>query len=172
MSGFLIALVMAFTFVLAGQNEMTQPKYPLTQINNEGCMAKGRVQDCRGTVMQRILGDGRAAIPVLISQLTETTRTKYEVADYWVDSRSGDVAYIILVDLFTDSDLHTFELPDALDWAAVMRGCDSTAQGCWDRYLRKHGRRSVQRTWMRAWNLHKDKAYWDNKEQCFRISKG
>jgi hypothetical protein len=47
-------------------------KYPLTKFNNEGCMAKGRVQDCSGSVMRQILADGKNAIPVLISQLTET----------------------------------------------------------------------------------------------------
>jgi len=46
-------------------------------------MAKGRVQDCSGTVMQKILADGQNGIPVLISQLTETARTKYQIADYW-----------------------------------------------------------------------------------------
>jgi hypothetical protein len=52
--------------------------------------------------MQQILADGKEAIPVLISQLTETARTEYQIADYWGDTRSGDVAYVILIDLFTD----------------------------------------------------------------------
>jgi hypothetical protein len=29
----------------------------------------------------------------------------------------------------------------------------------------------VQRAWMRAWNLNKDKVDWDAKAQCFRVSK-
>ena len=45
-------------------------------------MAKGRVQDCSGTVMQQILADGKNAIPILISQLTETARTKKQIEDY------------------------------------------------------------------------------------------
>jgi len=45
-------------------------------------MAKGRVQDCRGTVMQQILADGAEAIPILISQLTETAVAKNQIADY------------------------------------------------------------------------------------------
>jgi hypothetical protein len=44
--------------------------------------------------MQKILADGQNGIPVLISQLTETARTKYQIADYWGDTRSGDVAYV------------------------------------------------------------------------------
>jgi len=134
-------------------------------------MAKGRVQDCSGTVMQKILADGQNGIPVLISQLTETPRTKYQIADYWGDTRSGDVAYVILTDLFTGADLHTFGMPGVPDWPTVMKGCDRTAQGCWDEYLRRHGRMSVQQAWMRAWNLHKDKVYWDATAQCFQVPK-
>ena len=79
--------------------------------------------------MQKILADGQNGIPVLISQLTETARTKYQIADYWGDTRSGDVAYVILTDLFTDADLHTFGMPGVPNWPTVMKGCDRTAQG-------------------------------------------
>jgi hypothetical protein len=168
-----IALTLFITFLLtqSGRTQTKSAKYPLTQLNNEGCMAKGRVQDCSGSLMRQILADGENAIPVLISQLTETARTKYQIADYWGDTRSGDVAYVVLTDLFTDSDLHTFGMPGVPDWSAVMKGCNSTAQGCWDEYLRKHGRMSVRQAWMHAWNLNKDKVYWDAKAQCFRLSK-
>jgi hypothetical protein len=100
-----IALAVALPLLLTQsvQSQMKRPKYALTQFNNEGCMAKGRVQDCSGSVVLRqILTDGKSAIPILISQLTETTRTKYQIADYWFDTRSGDVAYVMLTDLFTD----------------------------------------------------------------------
>jgi len=121
--------------------------------------------------MKQILADGKNAIPILISQLTETAPTKYEIADYWGGTRSGDVAYVILTDLFTDADLQTFGMPGVPDWSIVMKGCNFAAQGCWDDYLHVHGRLSVQHAWMRAWNLNKDKVYWDAKAQCFRVSK-
>jgi hypothetical protein len=34
-------------------------KYPFTEFDNYGCMAKGRLQDCSGKVMQQILADGK-----------------------------------------------------------------------------------------------------------------
>jgi hypothetical protein len=69
-----IALVLCISSLLvqSGQAQTKMAKYPLTKFNNEGCMAKGRVQDCSGSVMRQILADGKNAIPVLISQLTET----------------------------------------------------------------------------------------------------
>jgi len=166
-----IALLLSFLLVQSGQAQTNKNKYSLTQLNNEGCMAKGRVQDCSGPVMQQILADGKNAIPVLISQLTETARTKYQIGDYWGDTRSGDVAYVILTDLFTDPDLQTFGMSGVPDWSTVMKRCDSTAQGCWDEYLHKHGRMSLRQAWMHAWNLNRDKVYWDAKALCFRVSK-
>src|SRR3979411_1090772 len=73
-----IALTVFLSFLLmqSGHAQTKRGKYPLTQFDNYGCMAKGRVQDCSGTVMQQILSDGKDAMPILISQLTETARTK------------------------------------------------------------------------------------------------
>jgi hypothetical protein len=165
-----LALYVSVLMIPSAQPQTKRVRYPLIQFNNEGCMAKGRVQDCGGSVMKEIRGDGKDAIPILISQLTETARTKYQIADYWGDTRSGDIAYVILIDLFTDSDLQTFGMPGVPDWSVVMKGCNSTAPGCWNEYLHKHGRLSVQRAWMRAWKMNRDKVYWDANAQCFRVS--
>ncbi len=146
-------------------------KYPLTEFVN-GCTAKYRVQDCPpGSVMRQILADGKNAIPVLISQLTKTERTKHQIEDFWGDTRSGDVAFVVLIDLFTDADLKTFEMPGVTDWSAVRIGCNMGAETCWDEYLRKHRRMSVRDTWQRAWNLHKGQIQWDGKAKCFRVFK-
>ena len=165
-----IAFISLF-LIQFGRTQTKTLKYALTQFNNEGCMEKGRVQDCSGSVMTRILADGKSAIPVLISQLTETAPTKYQIGDYWADTRSGDVAYIVLTDLFTRPDTETSEMPGVPDWKTVMNGCHTMAQGCWDDFLHKNGRKSVQKAWLRAWNLHKDQVYWDAKTQCFRVTK-
>ena len=63
-----IALALFVSFLIdSARTQTKRAKYPLTQFDNEGCMAKGRVQDCSGTVMQKILADGQNGIPVLIS---------------------------------------------------------------------------------------------------------
>jgi len=146
-------------------------KYTLTEFQTL-CMAKYRMQDCPpGSVTHQILADGKKAIPILISQLTETARTKYQIADFWGETSSGDVAFVVLNDLFTDDDLRTFEMPGVPDWSAVQKGCNQAAQACWNEYLRKHGRMWVRESWQRAWNLHKDEIHWDAKAKCFRVSK-
>jgi hypothetical protein len=166
-----VAVFVSFLVIQSGHGQTKGRKYPLTQFDNYGCMAKGRVQDCRGKVTQQILADGKDAIPILISQQTETAVAKNQIADYWSGTRSGDVAFVVLNDLFTDDDLHTFGLPGVPNWSTVQRGCNRQSQACWDKYLRKHGRASVRQAWQRAWNLHKDQIHWDAKAQCFRVSK-
>jgi len=154
-----------------GQPQVKRTRYALTKFGNEGCMAKGRVQDCSGSaVMRQILTDGKDAIPILISQLTERTPTETEIADYWFGTESGDVAYIVLTDLFTMPDEEKSQMPAVPDWTTVRKGCNTTAQSCWELYLRKHGRASVQRAWSSAWNLHKGQVHWDSKARCFRLS--
>jgi|SRR5450759_4815418 hypothetical protein len=164
-----LSLLISFVLIQSGRAQTKRAKYPLTQFDNEGCLAKGRVQDCSGAVMQQILADGKKAIPILISQLTETAKAKKQIVDYWGDTRSGDVAFVVLNDLFTDSDLRTFGLPGAPDWSTVQKGCNGAASACWDEFLRKHGRMSVRQAWQRAWDLHKDHTRWDAKAQCFRV---
>jgi hypothetical protein len=164
---FLIGIAMADPAQAQGQ----QRKFLLSKFDNYGCQAKARVQDCSGKVMQEILAGGRSSIPILISQFTDTTRTKKPIEDYWGYTNSGDIAYIVLTDLFLDADGRTFNMPGVPDWTTVMTACDTSAEGCWRKYLRKHGRKSVQQAWLRAWNLWKDRVYWEPTAQCFRISK-
>jgi hypothetical protein len=167
--GQIVLLLLVGLAAAGAQNH--QRKFPLAKFDNYGCQAKGRVQDCSGKVMLEVLAGGKGSIPVLISQLTDTARTKEPIEDYWNFTNSGDIAYILLTDLFTDAGLKTFNMPGVPDWTTISKGCDSTAESCWREYLRKHGRKSVQQSWLRAWRLSKDEVYWEPAAQCFRISK-
>ena len=149
-------------------------RFPLIQLNATLC-GKGRLQDCdRGDpVMRDVLSRGKNAIPILISQLTDSAQSKQQVFQFWNATSSGDIAYVILNDLFTDADGKTFNMPGTPNWKTVNQDCSSStgAETCWREYLRRHGRESVQRAWLQAWNRHKDQAFWDSKSACFRIGK-
>jgi len=58
----------------------------------------------RSKLMDQIVAKGKDAIPILISQLTDTQESKEPIYDYWSQMTAGDIAYFILNDLFTDSD--------------------------------------------------------------------
>ncbi len=172
--GLLSTLLSLSPIAFSASGQPHQDRFPLSNFHDQFCRGKGRVQECvfGNAVMQQILAKGRNAIPVLISQLTDTARTKEPIEDFWSYTAVGDVAYIVLTDLFTDSDWKTFNgftMPDVPDWNAVMKGCDYNSETCWRIYLRIHGRRSVQKAWLRAWNVNKDQIYWDSKTNCFRV---
>jgi hypothetical protein len=81
------------------------------------CRSKGRLQDkgyCESKLMDQIIAQGKAAIPILISQLTDDTReTKRPIYDYSGQTTAGDIAYFMVNDLFTDSNWTTFNMPGA-----------------------------------------------------------
>jgi hypothetical protein len=117
--------------------------------------------------MDQIIAQGKASIPVLISQLTDTRRTQEPIYDYWSYTTAGDIAYFILTDLFTDSDWKTFNMPDL---ESLNHECDAAAETCWRKFLRKRGRKFVQDQWLAAWNASERGVYWDEDARCFRLS--
>jgi len=147
-------------------------EFPLWRFDEQGqtCRVKGRLQDkdyCDSRMMDQIVAQGKAAIPILISQLTDTRERKEPIYDFWHSSTVGDIASAILNDLFTDSDWTTFTMP-GLD--ALHYKCEDDAETCWRRFLEKHGRKFVQEHWQKAWDANKDRIYWDEKACCFRVS--
>src|SRR5262249_49445236 len=66
---------------------LSRPKvYALSTWKNETCRAKGRFQDreyCASAVMDEIVADGKSAIPVLISQITDSRLITEPVYDFW-----------------------------------------------------------------------------------------
>jgi hypothetical protein len=122
-------------------------------------------------VTRQVLAAGSRAIPVLISQLTETDRTKEPSFDFWNNTTSGDVAFILLNDLFTGEDLKSFTMPDVPNWETIMAGCPDNAETCWRKYIRKNGIQSVQRSWQSAWERNHSRIVWDPESRCFRLHK-
>jgi len=79
--------------------------YALSTWKNITCRAKGRFQDrdyCASAVMDQIVADGKSAIPILISQITDSRWIAEPVYDFWPRIRTGELAYFILGNLFVD----------------------------------------------------------------------
>jgi hypothetical protein len=159
--------------VTADQSKAHSPKtYPLGDFDERdgSCRAKGRLQDvgyCSSRLMDQILTDGKDAIPILISQLTETRATKEPIYDYWRLTTAGDIASFILADLSTDADWRTFTMP-GLD--SFKEKCDVDAETCWRQLLKKYGRKFVQDQWLAAWKKNKDRIFCNDQARCFRLA--
>ena len=116
--------------------------------------------------MDQIVAQQKAAIPILISQLTDQRKTREPIFDFWNQTTSGDIAYFILRDLFTEPDSKTFnlsgiQLPD--------QNCPGGAETCWRAFVRKYGRKSIQAQWRAAWHANRDRIYWVQSARCFRV---
>ena len=172
-----VALLLA---TLVGGNaagQTTPPKvkefrlWKFDELNyNHTCRAKGRLKDkgyCDSKLMDQIIAQGKASIPVLISQLTDTRSTQEPIYDYWSHTTSGDMAYFILTDLFTEPDRKTFNMPGL---ELLNPWCDAAAETCWRKFLRKWGRKLVQDRWHESWNANEGRVYWDEVARCFRLS--
>ena len=132
------------------------------------CRAKGRLQDrdyCSSKMMDAIVANGKASIPILISHLTDKRQRKEPIYDYWWgETTVGDIAQFILSDLFTD-DTWTHSTMEVLP----KEKCDEAGETCWHLFVKRHGRGFVQQRWQAAWQKNKDRIYWDDKARCFRV---
>lgn len=167
-----LSLVTALSCVSGTTLAQAPRRFLLTHFENNFCRGKARLQDCGDSaVMDQVLAGGKSSIPILISQLTETHRTEAPAEDFWTYTTSGDVAFMLLTDLFTDKDGTTSTLPQALGWESINGGCNDGAETCWRKYLRDHGIKSVQQSWQNAWQANQDRIVWASDARCFRLTK-
>jgi hypothetical protein len=154
----------------SGQTAAARTKmYPLSTWSNDMCRAKGRFQDrdyCGSAVIDQIVADGKSAIPVLISQITDSRWIAEPVFDYWPRIRTGELAYFILSDLFLDDTWQKSTMPALFP----RQECNGPSSVCWEKFRKTHSLKELQARWMEFWKTNQDKIYWDGKARCFRMS--
>jgi len=119
-----------------------------------------------GGVIDQIVADGKAAIPVLISQITDSRWISEPVYDFWPRIRAGELARFILRDLFLDDTRSKSTIPPLFP----ERNCTGPAGECWQKFRRKHSLKELQARWEQFWNASQARVYWDAKARCFRLS--
>jgi hypothetical protein len=142
--------------------------YALSKWKNMTYRAKGRFQDreyCAYAVMDQIVTEGKSAIPVLISQITDSRWIAEPVYDFWPRIRTGELAYFILGDLFVDDTWRKSTMPPLFP----EQHCDDASWVCWARFRKLHSLADLQAGWMKFWKTNKDRIYWDDKGRCFRL---
>ncbi len=134
---------------------------------------KGRVQDLdynQLPVIEQLIIHNKESIPFLIDKLTDETKTKGHVVDFWNDVRVGDVAFFILTGFFTDSSWEKSTI-EGTSFNSFL-GCnnrDVPSDYCFYNYIEKHGRKNIKARWQGIWEKNKDRIYWDEAERCFRV---
>ena len=153
----------------------TAPKpakpYALSTWSNITCRAKGRFQDreyCASPVVDQIVADGKDAIPVLISQITDSRFIAEPVYDFWPRITAGELSYFILGDLFLDDTWQKSTMPSLFPSQACP--ANDPAWVCWGNFRKAHSLKDLQHRWTDFWKANQNRIYWDNKARCFRLA--
>ncbi len=171
---FLFCLLGSLVFVTLPSHAQSgtakcDPSLGLAQMQHTA--PQGRLQENGSPQTSRILALGKSAIPMLIACLTDETRTKQPIEDYWPVTTVGDIAFFYLDDLFTDSTWEHYTISGVVNWKVLQADYpNAPAWEAWYRFLKKHGRRYVQNSWSSKWKEDQSSIVWDPKEQCFKIS--
>ena len=155
---------------------IAKPPLEFVDVSKLPVLSKGRFQDGdtalgeQNQVAKDLVANGKAAIPFLIAKLEDETEMDSRVINFWYQLHVGDMAHIILTDLFTDKGGSHSTIP-GFEWDEFLeRGGDRSLMGeeVLRRYIRKHGRRSIKQRWQKMWEQNKDKIFWDPKCYCFK----
>jgi hypothetical protein len=168
----LLVTFLSTSTLAAGQTKQGHANtYPLSTWSNMTCRAKGRFQDrdyCSSAVIDRIVADGKSAIPVLIAQITDSRWIAEPVYDFWPRIRTGDLAYFILENLFSDETWRHSTMPALFP----PENCAEPASVCWASFRKRHNLVEIQARWAAFWKANKGRIYWDEKARCFRLARG
>jgi hypothetical protein len=159
--------------VNSAQNRRPQsvnPEIDLSQIGH--ISSKGRIQDREYNqlpIVKQLLKREKHAIPYLISKLTDETRLRAGTLDFWHKVTVGDIALIILTDLFTHSSWEKTTIP-GVAWDEILerKNYALTSEEVLRDFISKHGRQAIKTKWLRIWNSYKERLYWDEAERCFK----
>jgi hypothetical protein len=135
------------------------------------CRAKGRFQDreyCSSKVIDQIVADGKSAIPVLISQIIDARWIAEPVYDFQPRIRTGELALIILENLFTDDTWTKSTIPEM----SSQERCIDARPDCPSAYMKTSSVAARHAGWLKFWNAKQNQIYWDQKARCFRLSDG
>jgi hypothetical protein len=166
-----------------GMNQSASAAIDLTTIKR--IESKGRVQDHDYNeipVVDQLIALGPACIPLLIQGLEDQTvvvgrgmsgnESDRPVIAFWSETTVGDLALVILTDLFTDSTWEKTTIP-GVGWNEFLDRKDKnlTGEQVLREFIEKHGRKGLKAKWHKIWELNRDKIYWDKTERCFKVRK-
>jgi len=171
-----VALWLVATTLSTAQSTARTLHFDLSKIglvvNGEQVCDDGtpRMQDLPSKMMTEILAGGSESVPVLIGMVGDTrvAETKEPIICYWPGMTNGDIAFCLLVGLFTDEKGRTTIA--GAGWNDML-GSDLNLPA-WEQmhsFNRKHGKGALQDKWRRLWSKFGDQTVWDERERCFRL---
>ena len=148
------------------------PAFDLLEISHLG--GKGRIQDQKyhpnDPQVTVILAMGQEAVPLLIEALQSERQYDKPPLDFWPKMVEGDVALLVLSDLFLDPTWLQSTLPE-LCWDNLLeRTSDSaTASDLLSGFVKSHGRSEIARRWRDMWAKYGSRVHWNAAGQYFQV---
>jgi hypothetical protein len=135
---------------------------------------KGRIQDAqyqpKDAQVSAILAAGKDAVPLLIDALESARPYEISPNSFWPVMAEGDVALIVLSDLFLDPTWKRSTLPE-LCWDNILQRTDAETPA-WDllnTFVKAHGRAELAKRWRAAWARHSAAIRWDPAGRYFVV---
>lgn len=135
---------------------------------------KGRIQDAQyrpmDTQVSAILAAGKDAVPLLIDALESARPYTISPNSFWPVMAEGDVALIVLSDLFLDPAGKRSTLPE-LCWDNILQRTDAEtpAWHLFKTFVKAHGRAELAKRWRGAWAQHSEEIRWDPTGRYFVV---
>ena len=125
----------------------------------------------RNRVLEVLIANGTDSIPFLINQLDDETKIERRIIPFFYQQSVGDVALVILSQLFSDETEMQSTVPGFWWDDFLERGGDRSLMGeeVLRRYIQKHGRKKIKQRWQQMWDRNKDRIFWDEKCYCFKL---
>ena len=146
--------------------------FDLLAISHVG--GKGRIQDQKyhpnDPQVTAILAMGEAAIPHLIEALESERPYDKPPLDFWPRMVEGDVALVVLSDLFLDPTWRQSTLPE-LCWDNLLERTseDVTASDLLSSFVKSHGRSEIAKRWRNMWAQYGSRIRWNSGGKYFQV---
>jgi hypothetical protein len=169
-------LFVLFAGTLAAQQPADNLHFNLVKLSRGNCISHERIQDSSGKdrkqIMARIEHHGVRSVESLARALTDGHPVGHPILCGWKGMQVGDVALVVLLDLFKDpsgrSTAHELEWDTFLERSSPALTPEQVLRS----FVRAHRRTGLQEKWASFWREHRDQIIWDEHSRCYRMQPG
>jgi len=168
-------MVTIVTFLLLAAPPAAPPARSLDLMALKPCSDKGRFQDTEYNPspkqVEQLVAMGPEVIPFLISRLESTRRYEETPICFWPGMVEGDMALVILLDLFLDPTWRKTTLPESCwgSFAGPKTSPNEPGSAVFYAYVKRVGRKAIRKKWAHIWEEHRASIKWDEGGRFFRV---
>ncbi len=172
----LCVLLVLLAGTLVAQQPANNLHFDLVKLSQGTCISRGRIQDSdlknREHIMEHIERHGVRSVESLGKVISDGHPVHHPILCDWHGMQVGDVALVVLLDLFKDpsgrSTAHELEWDTFLERSSPSLTQEQVLRS----FVRTHRRSGLQEKWNYFWQEHRDQIIWDQQARCYRMQPG